>query len=523
MDYLSLLQRPILAVKYDQTSRSVKAAGGGPLDDFWYEDARNKDDTDPATLFRCVAWLYRGVQLRANAVAAMPFRITSGDGSTDIDTSADYQNALGWLPNPRRLLYMTEAALTCYGSAYWWREANRVTTKAVRYVRPDTIEAIIGGTGLQGFYRTANGMRVQVPPERIAYFWQPDPFVELGPPDSSPLMAAVAASGVLYNLNQFSAAYFKRGAIKATLLTVQGAPVAQERDRLKTWWQKLVTGVNNAWATEIVNADAVTPIVIGEGLKELSSAELTAEKRQDIAQALGIPQSVMFSESASGLGGGGVALQDKLHFYDDTVIPECELVAEVVNEQILRPLGYRLEFLPEQLDVYQEDENQRAAAFASYTGAGLPVDLVAEMLGLELPAPWTYDDLRRMREEREQQAKEQLGMERDAPPPDEDDQEDDDERQAKAVADLRRWRVKSAKRGKLAPFTSDWIPVHIMDDIRAHGENGWRDALDGVIAVYSGEPVEPEPEPVKAVDTSELVAALRAATEALKHGQPVTE
>jgi len=52
-----------------------------------------------------------------------------------------------------------------------------------------------------------------------------------------------------------------------------------------------------------------------------------------------------------------------------------------------------------------------------------------------------------------------------------------------------------------------------MEDVKAHGDNGWRDALDDVIVSYTGE--EPEPVPVPVADTTELVAALKAATEAL--------
>lgn len=540
MDYLSLLQRPFYETKYNPATKGLSTS---PLDDFWYQDAKHDDDTDPASLFRAVPWLYRGVQLRANAVAAMPFVVMRGE--TEIDSSDDYKNVLGWLPNPRRLFYMTEAALCCFGAGYWWNERNRVATKAVRYVVPSTVEPVIEADGLKAFIRSANGRRVQVPPETLTYFWHPDPWVELGPPLSSPVMAAIAASGVLYNLNQFSAAYFKRGAIKATLLTVQGAPVAQERDRLKTWWRQLVSGVKNAWTTEIVNADAVTPVVIGEGLAELANAELTAEKRQDIAQALGIPQAVMFSESAKGLGGAGVANADERRFYADTVIPDCIAIADAVNEQKLAAQGLRLVFRPETLDVFQEDEAARATAFSAYVSAGLPIDLVAEMLGLELPASWSYDDLRKRREENEAQAKEQFGMEQAQQPPDDPDDDPDDEAQAKTLADLRAWRRKSSKRGRLADFISDHIPAAVMDDVKAHSANGWRDALDGVIAayeffsepdtansaknamggviaVYEGEDAQPEPAAKAAPipDTTELVAALRSATEALLHGQP---
>jgi hypothetical protein len=155
-------------------------------------------------------------------------------------------------------------------------------------------------------------------------------------------------------------------------------------------------------------------------------------------------------------------------------------------------------------------------------GAGLPIDLVAEMLGLELPASWTIDMLRQRREENEQRMQEQMEADSDGM---QDEEDEDEERQAKALADLRAWRRKSAKRGKLADFVSDYIPGAVVDDIKAHGANGWRDALDGVIAVYEGE--EPEPEPaaktLPSTDTTELVAALRSATEALLHGHKQPE
>ena len=35
----------------------------------------------------------------------MPFAIMRGE--TEIDTSEDYQNKVGWLPDPWRLLYLT--------------------------------------------------------------------------------------------------------------------------------------------------------------------------------------------------------------------------------------------------------------------------------------------------------------------------------------------------------------------------------------------------------------------------------
>ena len=58
-----------------------------------------------------------------------------------------------------------------------------------------------------------------------------------------------------------------------------------------------------------------------------------------------------------------------------------------------------------------------------------------------------------------------------------------------------------------------------MEEVKAHGDNGWRDALDGVIVDYTGE----EPEPLPVADTSEIVAALREATKAALNGHAPAE
>ena len=103
----------------------------------------------------------------------------------------------------------------------------------------------------------------------MLYFWKPDPFVELGPPQVTPVGAALAAAGVLFNLDQFAARFWKSGAIKATLLSVDGNPTKDAQLELKTWWQKTVSGINNAFSSQVIHAGKVTPVVIGEGLSSL--------------------------------------------------------------------------------------------------------------------------------------------------------------------------------------------------------------------------------------------------------------
>lgn len=353
-------------------------------------------DVDPLRLlkeyWRTVPWLFRAVQLRAQALSALPFAIVNRNGE-DIDTSADYSNALGFLPDPVALLYLIEAALTLLGRAYLFREKNRARTLDLRYLLPISITPVMNErTGLTGFIRLLRHGKKLLEVDDLVYFWQPDPFVELGPPTGSPGQAALQAAGVLYNIDAFASLFFSRGAIKATLLTVEGSPPESEKKKLRAWWKRFISGVKNAFTAEVISAD-VKPVVIGEGMGELSDTDLTKEKREDIATAIGIPQTMLWSTAAAGLGGGSVVTSDNLAFYRDTIVPESEFVASVFNSQLLDELGYRLDFRPETLDVFQADENERAAAYSSYVMAGMSQSVAAQILGIELPAGVEYADL----------------------------------------------------------------------------------------------------------------------------------
>ena len=479
--------------------------------------AKSNDPT--TTYYRGVPWLMRGIEMRANALASVPFQIVRGE--TPVDTSDEYKDALGLLPDPYRLLWLIEAGL-CFGATYVYRERNRVKGLPLRYIAASTITPKIDDTaGLVGFTRQLGTRRLELTVEELLYFWKPDPFVELGPPQVTPVGAALAASGVLFNLDAFTAAFWERGAIRATLLTVEGAPNPKQVEELKTWWKKAVSGVKNAFAANVINASAVKPVVIGDGLDSLQNDSLTTKQREDISTALGIPFSVMNSTAAGGLGGGGVVSQDEKHFYDKTIRPECNFIAGELNRQIFTPLGLRFEFLLDGLDVFQEDEAQRAAAFKVYVDAGLPLEVSGLMLGLELPEGWTWERIANEKAERQAAIAEQMKPAQPEPgqpaqvEPDDDEQPEQPAKPnpfaAKATLDdLRKWRAKSKKRGTLAEFESDAIPADVVDTIKAHSENGWLEALDAAIAQTI------PPAPVK--DVADLVLALTRATEALRNG-----
>ena len=355
----------------------------------WFSGNNAGRITAPSA-FTASGWTYRCVQVRSAALTAVPWSVYRGDNevyASDGD-NAEQRTDLDWLRNIKTLLYVTEAALSIVGEAYWHKVRTRGRRiDSLKYLAPGTMTPNWGASGIETFDRQIDSMRYRLPADDVLYYRLPNPMHETDP-GVSPVEAALSDIGVMVNLNTFAAAFFKRGAIRTTLLTVDGVPQPAEREKLKAWWQRAVAGIGNAFSTEVVSA-SVTPVVVGDGIESLNNEALTTEKRESISTALGVPHSLVLSNAAN----FATAEADRLTFYDMTILPEAEIIAEVMNQQLFEPLGLRFAFRPKAMNIYQENEEQRAGAFAAYVNAGMPKSLVAEMLGIDLPPGWEYTDL----------------------------------------------------------------------------------------------------------------------------------
>jgi hypothetical protein len=122
-------------------------------------------------------------------------------------------------------------------------------------------------------------------------------------------------------------------------------------------------------------------VVVGEGLESLTNNDLTLERRQSIATALGVPHSIVAADAAN----YATAQQDEINFLTNCIIPESRLIQRTLNRQLFAPVGLRLEFQPERLSAMQEDEEQRAAAYSLYVNAKVKPSIAAQLVGLNLP------------------------------------------------------------------------------------------------------------------------------------------
>ena len=393
---------------------------------------RDRDDLakTPTAAYELVPWVNRCVQIRANAVASMPFIIKRWEEHPQppppqlpgmpepppVKPEEVPSEEIPWTSGLPDLLWRTEASLCVYGRAYWMWEKNYVVTLNLQYLVPTTIrEKYSRKQGIVGFTRTlvrpgmrgrrygteeddepltideqidpgiavglATNTKQDLTPGDVIYFWYPDPSVEIGP-GRSPVAVALESASLARSVGVFSTAFFDRGAIPAVLLQVEGNPPEAELHRIEAWWKKTVrgmgAGVRRAWETVAVKA-MVKPVIIGQPIKDLGMPTLKELVRREICAAMGVPVTLL-EDSANFAS----AESHKKSFYHETVIPECKLIQEVINRQLLHPLGMELTFQFENHPVMQEDEAQKAGSLGALVNTGFTLIQAMEELGYDI-------------------------------------------------------------------------------------------------------------------------------------------
>jgi hypothetical protein len=161
-----------------------------------------------------------------------------------------------------------------------------------------------------------------------------------------------------------------------------------------------------------------------------------------------------------------------LQYWQNTIRPRCPKFQNVINNQFLKGTDIRVEFTPDELDVFQEDEAQRATSLQSLVNSKLPLRLAMEILGYDLTEEqWAMleaDEQRR--QETAERIQGQIGGSQ-------DDEEADRLQQQRDMADrqreddLRKWqrlvlrRLSEGKAQKIGAFQSKFIPASLLGAI----------------------------------------------------------
>jgi HK97 family phage portal protein len=357
---------------------------------------------DLARAYASAVWAYRCIKLRADAVAGVPLILVERDGAR-----IGQHGVLRLLRdvNPHTmnlgdLLRATEAAYNIWGVAYWLKvqgEGRELRGPArhgrdyqgvrwLQWLNPQTVEPEVDARRGVVAYKQTTGSETRIyPAEDVIAFRNFDPLDDLG--GLSPLGVALHEVNAEMNAARFVAAFFANDARPAGLLTTEQPLPDHEAARALAWWQRLFRGTDNKWKTGIV----------GGGLKwtritfppeDLALAELRAEDRRAICAVFGVPAGLAGAWEAATYA---TAREQKASFYEDTILPQLEYIAEVLNWALLPHYpdlvlqGARLAFDTDSIAALRETASDRAQRLAALYGAGVITRNEART-GLGLPA-----------------------------------------------------------------------------------------------------------------------------------------
>jgi HK97 family phage portal protein len=331
----------------------------------------------PQEAWQVTGWLRRCIDIRAQAVADIPFALYRENASDPIWLDdGERPDELDWLKNLPNYLWKAEASLTLKGAAYALKRIERGRDAGLQWLSPLTVEPEYGPQGITRFKRQIRAQTFYVPTEMMLHAFSRDPFVEIGP-GSTLERAAHLSAEVMHSLNKFADNFLDRGMIKASLVTVPPSTSKDERDRLETWWQRWFRGTSTE--TKVVSTE-VQPVVVGGGLNDLADVNLTELSRQEIGAIFGVPESMLTSSAAN----FATAAADQVGFYQWTILPEVRLLFDALNEQYLGPRGYWIEAQPERIEAMARSHVEKAQAVFTLTGGPvLTTNEARAMLGYD--------------------------------------------------------------------------------------------------------------------------------------------
>lgn len=355
------------------------------------EASKKSSANNSITLKRAVPDLARAVDMTAVAISSLPFDIVDLKSGDVLDSSEDWQNKLGGIPNPQRLLYLLASSL-CGGEAYLIPTRTPKMIYDLQYIAPHTVEPYITRDGLQWFDRTTDTGKVErfYPGGKnkmaLIYFWLPDSDVELGPAENHPLGNAVMDAELILNMKNTMRVYGERGFVPITLLGAKGMPNEGERQKAERFFDRLLKGGFDVLA-KIVNSEALSLIRVGAGMEELKGSyiEIKREATEGVFRAFGIPSALAMSDNA--FASEFVQLR-KTWYTASRFNVIYQTIEETLTDQLLKPYGYKMVFNLEALDMFQEDENERGNTLVQLVTAisanAEVADLCMDILGYDL-------------------------------------------------------------------------------------------------------------------------------------------
>lgn len=219
------------------------------------------------------------------------------------------------------------------GEAFWLKIRNKQGQVVELWnLRPDLMTVVQDDTAYIKHYEFAkyDGGKVIFQREDVIFFKDPDPLNPLR--GQSPIGAAKHRVETETQATRFQKEFFKNNARPDALLISTESMGEDQRNQMISDWEEEHGGPEKAGRIGILEG-GMKYQQVSISQKEMDFIESLKFTRGDILVALGVPESVIFSNASN----FATADSDFRSFLSETIVPELNQLCEVLNEMLVIP------------------------------------------------------------------------------------------------------------------------------------------------------------------------------------------
>lgn len=315
-------------------------------------------------LYAYVAAVYRAYNLFADTIGNLPFALVEIKSQKEYDSSENWENKIGFLPNPNELWRLDTLSYIDSNSVYNLRTSDALgyKTKGLYFAMPSAFSPSVNSNGDIEIKRTIGAGRTETytaDDPRLFYMWRKDHTTEVLPsPNTIAKAIQHSAEQVLYT-DSWITHYYKRGGIKPTLIAMKGLVIPDKKDDEEKKWTQWLRGLGRYFGNiaRVYNAEAMDVKAFGDGVAELKDNGVYQQALSNIAMGVGMPLSLLLANSAN----YSTASTEERQWYKTVIIPFSRWLSYGYNEQIFHPMGLHLKFNTSTIDSQQEEDAVNAA------------------------------------------------------------------------------------------------------------------------------------------------------------------
>lgn len=325
----------------------------------------NAPRTTRDVLYSQVSAAFRAYNLFANTIGSVPFSLTELDNKKEYDSSVNWKNKVGFLPNPSELFRLNALSYITTNTVY-----NVRTTDVLGYKQRGMYHAVtynftpytdtVTGQLLYVERRLGSGLeRYQPTDKRLVRMWRLDHTTEVLPSPNTIALAIMQAAGEVYYADLWIKHFYEGGGIAPTLVILKGQISKDKAEETENSFSNWLKQISKYWRApaKTLNGDAAEVKQLGSSIADLKNNEVYRQAIENIAMGVGMPLSLLLSNSAN----NATATVEERQWYKNTITPFLTWMDYEYNEQVFHPMRLHLAHNTSTMDAQQEEDAQNVA------------------------------------------------------------------------------------------------------------------------------------------------------------------